>query len=121
MMSVRNLAIGLVALNILAFIFTAILAWFLDRRSVTALFDTATYVGLGIGALGALMFIGSTSGLSSSAGIAASAADQPSRLMDALWGDRSSGIATGALFVLGGILWIGIAWLLAEMFAAHQG
>jgi hypothetical protein len=50
--------------------------------------------------------------------MAASAADQPSRIMDALWGDRNSGISTGALFVLGGLSWLGISWLLATLVGA---
>jgi hypothetical protein len=46
------------------------------------------------------------------------AADQPSRIMSALWMDRSAGISTGAMFVLGGLTWIAIAWLLAAI-AGH--
>lgn len=59
------------------------------------------------------MFVGSTSGASGSAGMAASAADQPSRIMDALWMDRKSGISIGAAFVLGGVSWLLIAWVAA--------
>ena len=58
------------------------------------------------------MFFGSAPGVSASTGMAASAADQPSRIMDALWGDKASSISTGALFVIGGITWLAIAWLL---------
>jgi hypothetical protein len=47
--------------------------------------------------------------------MAASAADQPSRIMSALWIDRSAGISIGTLFVLGGLSWIAIAWLLAAI------
>ena len=111
----KRLARGLAVLNILALAVTALAVWLLDRRSAIEMFDIATYVGLGMGALGGLMFFGSAPGVSASTGMAASAADQPSRIMDALWGDRTSGISTGALFVLGGIVWIGIAWLLAEL------
>ncbi|MGF9759971.1 hypothetical protein AAII07_32730 [Microvirga sp. 0TCS3.31] len=112
----KRFAKGLVVLNILAFVVTAVTIWLLGRSSVAEMLDIASYVGLGMGAVGALMFVGSTSGLSASTGIAASAADQPSRIMDALWGDRTSGISTGSLFVLGGIIWLGIAWLLAGLF-----
>jgi hypothetical protein len=59
------------------------------------------------------MFVGSTSGSSGSTGMAASAADQPSKIMDALWMDRNSGISTGAVFVLGGVSWLIIAWVAA--------
>jgi hypothetical protein len=111
----KGLVKRLAVLTILAFIATAAFVWFLDRGSVAEMVDVASYVGLAMGAVGALMFVGSTSGLSASAGIAASAADQPSRMMDALWGDRTSGMSTGALFVLGGIIWIGIAWLIAVL------
>ncbi len=108
----------LAVLNILAFTATAALVWFLDQGSAAEMLDVASYVGLTMGALGTLMFVGSTSGLSASAGMAASAADQPSRMMDALWGDRNSGISTGALFVLGGLSWLGISWLLATLAGA---
>jgi hypothetical protein len=37
--------------------------------------------------------------------------------MDALWMDRNAGISAGALFVLGGVIWVGIAWLVAALFA----
>ena len=80
------------------------------------MFDIATYVGLGLGALGGLMFLGSAPGVSASTGMAASAADQPSRIMDALWGDKASSLTTGALFVLGGLTWIASAWGLAALF-----
>src|SRR5690242_19965127 len=109
----KGVAKGLVVLNILAFIVTAVAVWFLGQTSVTGMLDIASYVGLGMGASGVLMFMGSSAGISSSTGMAASAADQPSRLMEALWDDRISGISTGALFVLGGLSWLGIAWLLA--------
>jgi len=112
----KRFAKGLAVLNVLAFTVTALAVWLLGRHSMTEMLDIASYVGLGMGALGALMFIGSTSGSSASTGLAASAADQPSRMMGALWGDRTSGISTGALFVLGGLSFLGLAWLLAAMF-----
>jgi uncharacterized membrane protein len=112
----KRFAKGLAVLNILAFVVTALAIWFLDRRSAVEMFDIATYVGLGMGALGALMFFGSTTGSNASMGMAASAADQPSRIMDALWGDRTSGISTGALFVLGGLTWLVIVWLMTMLF-----
>ena len=111
----KRFAQGLVVLTLLAFVVTAVTVWLLDRRSSNEMFDVATYVGLGMGALGALMFFGSTGGVSASTGMAASAADQPSRIMDALWGDKASSISTGALFVLGGLTWLAIAWLLAML------
>ncbi|MEZ0170872.1 hypothetical protein [Microvirga sp. TS319] len=111
----KSIVKGLVSLNVLAFLITAAVAWFLSRSSASELLDTASYVGLGMGALGALMFVGSGSGISGSTGMAASAADQPSRIMNALWMDRTSGISTGALFVLGSLSWIAIAWLLAAI------
>ncbi|MBD2747595.1 hypothetical protein IC232_12900 [Microvirga sp. BT688] len=111
----KPFAKGLAVLNILAFVETALAIWLLERRSAVEMFDVATYVGLGMGGLGALMFFGSTTGSSASMGIAASVADQPSRIMDALWGDRTSAISTGALFVLGSISWLAIAWLLAML------
>jgi hypothetical protein len=110
-MNLKSIAKGLLVLNILALIVTAALAWGLDRSASTELLDLVTYVGLGMGALGALMFIGSTSGSSGSTGMAASAAEQPSRIMEALWIDRSAGISTGALLVLGGVIWLGLGWL----------
>ncbi|WP_201862604.1 hypothetical protein [Microvirga soli] len=109
----KRFAKGLVVLNLTAFVVTAVTVWLLDRRSSVEMFDIATYVGLGMGALGSLMFLGSTSRSSASTAIAASASDQPSRIMDALWGDRASGISTGALFVLAGLTWLAIAWPLA--------
>jgi hypothetical protein len=112
----KRFAKGLTLLNILALAVTMMAVWLLDRRSAVEMFDIASYVGLGMGALGALMFFGSAPGVSASTGMAASAADQPSRIMDALWGDRTSGISTGALFVLSGVSWIAIAWLLAGLF-----
>ncbi len=112
----RRFAKGLAVLNILALVVTALATWLLDRRSAVEMFDVASYVGLGMGALGALMFFGSAPGVSASTGMAASAADQPSRIMDALWGDKASSISTEAFFVLGGVSWLGIAWLLAILF-----
>jgi hypothetical protein len=114
-MNLKSIAKGLAVLNIAAFVLTAAAAWLFDKRSATDLLDTATYVGLGMGALGAIMFAGSSTG--GSEGMAASAADQPSRVMDALWMDRNAGISAGALFVLGGVIWVGIAWLVAALFA----
>ncbi len=111
----KRFAKGLVLLNVLALAVTALAVWLLDRRSAVAMFDVATYVGLGMGALGGLMFFGSAPGVSASTGIAASASDQPSRIMDALWGDKASSIWTGALFVVGGIIWLGIAWVLSGL------
>jgi hypothetical protein len=113
---VKRFAKGLTVLNILALIVTALAVWLLDRRSAIEMFDIATYVGLGMGALGALMFFGSARGVSASAAMAASAADQPSRIMDALWGDKTSSISTGALFVLAGLTWLAIAWPLSILF-----
>jgi len=111
----KSIAKGLVSLNVLAFLITAAAAWFLGPSSAAELLDTASYVGLGIGALGVLIFIGSGAGISSSTGMAASAADQPSRIMNALWMDRSAGVSVGAMFVLGGLSWIALAWLLATL------
>jgi hypothetical protein len=112
---VKHFAQGLIVLNLLAFVVTAVIVWLLDQRSSVEMFDIATYVGLGMGALGALMFFGSTSRSSASTAIAASASDQPSRIMDALWGDKASSVSTGALLVLGGFMWLAIAWLLAML------
>ncbi|MBF9234510.1 hypothetical protein [Microvirga alba] len=114
----KSIVKGLVVLNVLAFVVTAATVWCLGKSSATDLLDTASYVGLGMGALGALMFMGSSSGTSASTGIAASAADQPSQIMSALWMDRTAGISAGAMLVLGGITWIGLAWLLV-MLAGH--
>lgn len=111
----KSIAKGLVSLNVLACLITAAVAWFLGQSSAAELLDTASSVGLGMGALGALMFMGSSAGTSGSTGMAASAADQPSRIMSALWIDRSAGISVGAMFVLGGLSWITVAWLLATM------
>lgn len=111
----KSFAKGLISLNVLAFLITAAVAWFLGQSSATELLDTASYVGLGIGALGALMFMGSSAGTSGSAGMAASAAARPSRIMSALGTDRSAGISIGAMFVLGGLIWVAIAWLLATL------
>ncbi|EIM29881.1 hypothetical protein [Microvirga lotononidis] len=111
----KSIAKGLLALNVLSCLITAATAWFLGQSSASQLLDIASYVGLAIGALGALMFVGSGSGISGSTGMAASAADQPSRIMNALWMDRTSGISAGALFVLGGLTWIAFAWLLAAI------
>lgn len=111
----KRFAKGLALLNILALLVTMVVVWFLDRRSAVEMFDIATYVGLGIGALGGFMFLGSAPGVSASTGMAASAADQPSRIMDALWSDKASGISTGALFVLAGLTWLGIAWVLSGL------
>ncbi|MEZ0167465.1 hypothetical protein [Microvirga sp. TS319] len=111
----KSIAKGLVSLNVLAFVVTAAAAWLLGRSSASQLLDMASYVGLGMGVLGALMFVGSGAGISGSTGMAASAADQPSRIMNALWMDRTSGISAGALFALGGLSWIAIAWLVAAI------
>ena len=112
-MNLKSIVKSLIFLNLLAFTATAAAAYFFGSRSATDLLDIATYVGLGIGAVGALMFVGSTSGSSGSTGMAASAADQPSKIMDALWMDRNSGISTGAVFVLGATSWLIIAWVAA--------
>ncbi|HEV2564109.1 MAG TPA: hypothetical protein VGU19_03390 [Microvirga sp.] len=112
----KRCAKGLAVLNILALVVTGVAVWLLDRRSAVEMFDIATYVGLGMGAFGALMFFGSTRGVGASTAMAASAADQPSRIMDALWGDKASSISMGALFVLGGLIWLVIAWLLAATY-----
>lgn len=111
----KSIAKGLVTLSILAFLMTAAAAWLLGRFSALELLDTASYVGLGMGALGALMFMGSSVGTSGSTGMAASAADEPSRIMSALWMDRAAGISAGAMFVLGGLSWIAVAWLMATI------
>ncbi|MBJ6127708.1 hypothetical protein [Microvirga splendida] len=111
----KRFAKGLIVLNILALIVTAAAVWLLDRRSAVEMFDVASYVALGMGALGGLMVFGSTRGVSASTVMAASAADQPSWIMDALWGDKISSLSTGALFVMGGISWLGIAWLLSSL------
>ncbi|MGO4387738.1 hypothetical protein AB4Y85_09395 [Microvirga sp. 2YAF29] len=120
-MGVKSVAKGLLFLNLMAFAATAAIVWLLDYRAITDILDAATYAGLGMGGLGAMMFIGSTSRSSASTGMAASAADQPSRMMDALWSDRAFGISTGALFVLSGVSWTAMAWLLAEIAWAYQG
>jgi hypothetical protein len=112
---VRGIIASVVVLNLLALAVSAVAAFVLEIRSAAELLDLATYVGLGMGALGALMFVGSTSGSSASTGMAASAADRPSRIMDALWMDRNSGISTAAVFVLGGVSWLLIAWTLAAL------
>jgi hypothetical protein len=109
----RSIAKGLMALNLLALIVTVAIAWILGRRTVPEWLDIASYVGLGMGALGALVFMGSSAGTSGSTGMAASAADRPSRIVSALWMDRTAGISTGAIFVLSGLIWAAIAWLLA--------
>jgi len=114
-MNLKSIAKGLLALNVVAVITTSAAAWLLDRRSVTDLLDIATYVGLGMGALGGLMFAGSSAGSSTSTGMAASASDQPSRIMDALWMDRNAGISAGAMFVVSGLIWLGIAWFIAVL------
>lgn len=111
----KGIVKGLLSLNVLAFLITAATAWFLGQDSALELLDTASYVGLGMGALGALMFMGSSVGTSGSTGMAASAADQPSRIMSALWMDRTAGISAGAMFVLGGLGWIAVAWLMATI------
>jgi hypothetical protein len=98
----KSIAKGLVSLNILAYLITTAAAWFLGKNSAQDLLDVASYVGLGMGALAAFMFVGSSTGTSGSTGIAASAADQPSKIMSALWMDRDAGISAGAMFVLGG-------------------
>ena len=116
----KSIAKGLVSLNVLALLVTAAAAWLFGRSSASDLLDTASYVGLGMSALGALMFVGSGSGISGSTGMAASAADQPSRIMSALWMDRSAGISTGGLFVLGGLSWIAMAFLLGTIIV-HSG
>jgi hypothetical protein len=112
-MNVKSIAKSLIVLNLLAFTTTAAAAYIFGTRSAPELLDIATYVGLGIGAVGSMMFVGSTSGSSGSTGMAASAADQPSKIMDALWMDRNSGISLGAVFVLGGVSWLLIAWAVA--------
>jgi hypothetical protein len=94
----KNVAKGLASLNALALLITAAAAWFLGQSSAPELLDTASYVGLGMGALGALMFMGSSAGTSGSTGMAASASHQPSRIMSALWMDRTTGISVGAMF-----------------------
>jgi hypothetical protein len=102
----KSFAKRLIILNILALMMTFLAVWFFGRSSIAEFLDVASYVGLGMGAAGALMFFGSASGSSASTGMAASAADQPSRIMDALWDDRTSGISTGALLAVGGLSWL---------------
>lgn len=105
----KNIAEGLFALNVPAFLITAATAWVLGRSSASELLDTASHVGLGTGALGALMFMGSSAGTSGSTGMSVSATGQPRRVMSALWMDRAAGISAGAMFVLGALGWISIA------------
>jgi len=57
-MNLKSIAKGLAVLNIAAFLATAAAAWLFDKRSAPDLLDTATYVGLGMGALGAVMLAG---------------------------------------------------------------
>jgi hypothetical protein len=114
-MNLKSIAKGLGVLNVLALLATAVAGWFLSRNSVPELFDIASYVALGMGALGSLMFVGATSGSDGSAERAATVSAQPSKLMEALWMDRNAGISTGAMFVLGGFCWAGIAWILSEL------
>jgi hypothetical protein len=105
----KSIAKGLISLNVVAFLITAAAAWLWGQSSASELLNTASYVGLGIGALGTIMFLGSSAGTSGPTGMAASAADQPSRIISALWTDRTTGISVGAMFVLGGLSWITIA------------
>jgi hypothetical protein len=114
-MNLKGIAKGLGVLNASAIIVTAVMGWFLGRNSVPELFDIASYVALGMGALGSLMFVGATSGSDGSAERAATVSAQPRKLMDALWTDRNAGISTGALFVLGGFSWGAFAWILSEL------
>ncbi len=114
-MNLTGIAKGLVVLNVLAILVTAVVGWFLGRNSVPELFDIASYVALGMGALGSLMFVGATSGSDGSAERAATVSAQPSKLVDALWMDRNAGISTGALLVLGGFSWGAFAWILSEL------
>ncbi|WP_230533234.1 hypothetical protein [Microvirga roseola] len=65
--------------------------------------------------MGTVLFAGSTTGSEGSTEIAASASDQPSRPMVALWMDRNSGVSAGAMLVLGALTWLGIAWGLAAL------
>ncbi len=114
-MNLKSIARGIGILNVAAFAITAAAAWFLGRSSVPEWLDIAAYVAFGMGGLGTLMFVGATSGSNGSAERAATAAAQPSRLMEALWTDRNAGISTGALLVLGALSWAAIAWLLAGL------
>ena len=116
----KNVAKGLAAQNVLAILVTAAVTWLLGRSSAAELLDTASYVGLGMGALGAVMFMGSSVGTSGSTGMAASAADEPSRIMNALWMDRTAGISNGAMFVLGGLSWTAVAWLAATIIGRFE-
>ncbi|MCB8820482.1 hypothetical protein [Microvirga rosea] len=116
----KGIVRGMVFLNALAVILTAAAAWGLERHSVSDLLDLANYVGLGLGALGALVFMGSSAGTDGSTGIAASAADRPSRIMSALWMDRNAGIASGAMLVLSGGVWLSGTWLLAILIDHFQ-
>jgi hypothetical protein len=66
-MNLKGIAKGLGVLNASAILVTAVMGWFLGRNSVPELFDIASYVALGMGALGSLMFVGATSGSDGSA------------------------------------------------------
>lgn len=114
-MRIRAIAKSLLLLGMLAFLITVAAAWFLGANTVPEWLDIATYVGLGMGALGALTFWGASAGSDGSAEIAASASDRPSGLMTALWMDRSAGISSGALLVIGGLIWLALAWGLAAL------
>ena len=117
-MNLKGIAKGLGVLNVLALLVTAVAGWFLSKNSVPEFFDIASYVALGMGALGSLMFVGATSGSDGSAERAATVSAQPSKLMEALWMDRNAGISTGAVFVLGGLCWAGVAWILSELLSS---
>ena len=114
-MKAGRIAKGLVVLNLAALVATVVAAWLTGTRANSELLDLAMYVALGMGALGALTFGGATTGSNGSAEIAASAAEEPSKLMSALWTDRDAGISAGAMLVLGGLSWLCTAWLVAEM------
>jgi len=115
-MSLKSIAKGMIVLNVIALALTAVAAVIRGRASLLDLFDLATYVAVGMGALGALMFLGSAAGSDASAGFSASAADQPSSFMGALWSDRNAGVSSGALLISGAVIWFGIVWLLAKLF-----
>jgi hypothetical protein len=115
-MSLKHIARGLIVLNLVALALTAVAAVIRGRTSLLDLFDLATYVAIGMGALGAMMSFGSSAGFDASTGFSASAADQPSGFMGALWSERNAGISAGVLLISGAVIWFGIVWVLAKLF-----
>jgi len=115
-MRLRYIAKGLIVLNVVALALTAAAAIISNHTSLPDVFDLATYVAIGMGALGALTFLGSAAGFDSSTGFSASAADQPGSFMGALWSDRNAGISGSTLLVAAAVIWFGVVWLLAKLF-----